>query len=120
MAKSITPEKTPRTKGKPLTKTEKGSIVQALISDAVQYIDSNVAPDREKATRYANGEPFGNEEDGRSQVVMTEVRDVVQSMLPSLLRVFLSTENAVEYAPRRADSVPIAEQATDYVKAHLK
>jgi hypothetical protein len=114
MAKSTKPEKAPREKGKALTKDQKGSIVQSLISDAEDYIDSTVAKERELATRYANGEPFGNEEEGRSQVVMTEVRDVVQAMLPSLLRVFLSTENAVEYAPRRADAVEGAAQATDY------
>lgn len=115
MAKSEYPKKGPRAKGKALTKEEKGSIVQSLITDAEDYIDGSIAPDREKATRYANGEPFGNEEEGRSQVVMTEVRDIVQAMLPSMLRVFLSTEKAVEYAPRRADAVEAAEQATDYV-----
>lgn len=115
MSKSFSPSTSLRKKGKKLTKQEKGSIVQTLITDAEQYIDAFIAPQRLKATQYANGDPFGNEEEGRSQVVMTEVRDVVQSMLPSLLRVFLSTENAVEYAPRRADAVEMAEQATDYI-----
>ena len=101
--------------GKKMSDTDISNFLSSAILDAEDYIDSNIAPDREKATEYYRGDPFGNEEDGRSQVVMTEVRDVVQAMLPSLLRVFLSTENVVEYAPRRADSVALAEQQTDYI-----
>src|SRR5690606_20420705 len=114
--RAAAPELAPRREmGKPLDDLQKSAIVKLLVRDAEDFIDSTVAPEREQATRYYNGEPFGNEEQGRSQVVMTEVRDVVLAMMPSLLRVFLSTENVVEYAPRRADSVRMAEQATDYV-----
>lgn len=108
-------ELTRRGPGEKLTDQQKSAIVSLLVRDAEDFIDSMVAPEREEASRYYNGEPLGNEEDGRSQVVMTEVRDVVLSMMPSLLRVFLSTENVVEYAPRRADAVESASQATDYV-----
>ena len=89
--------------------------VKAAITDAADYIDDDVAPDREKALKYYRGDPFGNEEEGRSQVVMTEVRDVVLAMMPSLLRVFTASEKPVEFAPRRAEDVAMAEQATDYV-----
>lgn len=100
---------------KPMSEQDIANFLSAAIRDAEDYIDTSVAPEREEATRYYRGDKFGNEEEGRSQVVMTEVRDVVQAMLPSLLRVFLSSENVVEYAPRRADAVEGAEQATDYV-----
>lgn len=90
------------------------SIVSMLVKDAEDYIDTTLAPERTLATRFYNGEALGDEEDGRSQIVMTEVRDVVQAMLPSLLRVFLSGESAVEYVPRRAETVKMAQQATDY------
>lgn len=100
---------------KQMSETDIANFLSAAIQDAEDYIDTHVAPDREEATRYYRGDKFGNEEEGRSQVVMTEVRDVVQAMLPSLLRVFLSSENVVEYAPRRADAVEGAAQATDYV-----
>jgi hypothetical protein len=89
--------------------------VKAAITDAADYIDDDVAPDRERALKYYRGDPFGNEEEGRSQVVMTEVRDVVLAMMPSLLRVFTASEKPVEFAPRRAEDVAMAEQATDYV-----
>jgi hypothetical protein len=94
---------------------DKSNFLRAAITDAEDFIDSTIAPDREKATRFYKGDPFGNEEDGRSQIVMSEVRDVVQAMMPSLLRVFLSTDSPVEFKPRRADTVEFAEQATETV-----
>jgi hypothetical protein len=89
--------------------------LRAAIDSAADYIDTYIAPDREEATQFYRGEPFGNEEDGRSQIVMSEVRDVVQAMMPSLMRVFMSTKQAVEFLPNRADAVEQAEQATDYI-----
>ena len=89
--------------------------VKAAITDAQDYIDDEVAPAREKAQKYYRGDAFGNEEEGRSQVVMTEVRDTILAMMPSLLRVFTSSEKPVEFAPRRSEDVAMAEQATDYV-----
>jgi hypothetical protein len=84
------------------------------LEDAVSYIDSDVSPIRAKGTEYYRGDPFGNEEDGRSQVVAMEVRDTVSAMLPSLMKVFFSTENVVEYMPRGPEDVAGAQQATDY------
>lgn len=103
-----------RKRGAKLDPTQVSSVVSMLVKDAEDFIDSTLAPERTLMTNFYNGDPFGDEEEGRSQIVMTEVRDVVQAMLPSLLRVFLSTENIVEYVPRRADSVESAAQATDY------
>ena len=59
-------------------------IVGKEIDDAIDYIDNNISPIRAQATEYYRGEPFGDEEDGRSQVVSMDVRDTVQAILPSL------------------------------------
>src|SRR5574343_406852 len=83
--------------------------------DASNWIDSDIAPVRAKATRYYKGEKFGNEEEGRSQIVLTEVRDSVLQILPSLMRVFFSGEKVVEFVPVGPEDVSAAEQATDYV-----
>jgi hypothetical protein len=91
------------------------SVLAANVRDAINFIDTDIAPEREQALKYYRGDPLGNEEEGLSQVVMTEVRDTVQAVLPSLLRVFVSGENAVEFAPRTEAKVAEAEQATDYV-----
>ena len=83
--------------------------------DASNWIDSDISPIRAKATRYYQGKPFGNEEAGRSQLVLTEVRDTVLAILPSLMRVFFSGEKVVEFVPVGPEDIQAAEQATDYV-----
>lgn len=98
----------------PMDDTELQGIVAGELEDAVSYIDADVSPIRAKGTEYYRGDPFGNEEDGRSQVVAMEVRDTVSAMMPSLMRVFFSSENVVEYMPRGPEDVAGAQQATDY------
>ena len=84
------------------------------ITDAVAYIDSDLSPIRAMATRYYRGDPFGNEEEGRSQVVAMETRDTISAMMPSLMRVFFNSENVVEFVPRGPEDIKNAQQATDY------
>lgn len=100
----------------PLGDEEYQGILKAAISDAIDYVDTHLAPSRQEAMKLYRGEPLGNEEAGRSQIVMTELRDVVQAMLPSLLRVFCSTERYVEFLPAQPEDAPLAEQMTDYIQ----
>jgi len=44
-----------------------------------------------------------------------DVRDTVQGILPSLMRIFFGPERVVEFAPQGPEDVQSAEQATDYV-----
>ena len=90
-------------------------IVGSEIDDAVDFIDNIVSPIRAKATEYYRGEPFGDEEEGRSQVVSYDVRDTVQAILPSLMRIFTASDKTVEFTPRGPEDVEMAQQATDYV-----
>jgi hypothetical protein len=64
---------------------------------------------------YYLADPFGNEEDGRSQVILTEVRDTILAMVPSLLRIFTSSDQVLEFIPKGAEDVEAAEQATDLI-----
>jgi len=98
----------------PMDDDELEAIIGQDLTDAVSYIDSDLSPIRAKGTEYYRGDPFGNEEDGRSQVVAMEVRDTVSSMMPSLMRVFFSSENVVEYLPQGPEDVGFDKQATDY------
>ena len=92
-----------------------GAVVKAAIDDAENYIDDYIAPRRELSMSFYRGDFLGNEEEGRSQIVMTEVRDTIQAMMPSLLRIFTASENAVEFAPRSPEDIAGAQQATDTV-----
>lgn len=92
------------------------NVIRRAIADSIQYVDEELSPERAKATEYYNGKPFGNEEEGRSQAVMTEVRDGIAGIIPGLVRVLHGPDHTVEYMPRRAEGVPGAEQATDYAR----
>jgi hypothetical protein len=89
-------------------------IVGKEIEDAIDYSDNWVSPYRATATEYYRGDPFGDEEEGRSQVVSMDVRDTVQAIMPSLMRIFHSTDRTVEYAPQGPEDVAAAKQATEY------
>lgn len=98
-----------------MTDEQLQNIVMGEIDDAQAYIDDIVSPERATAGQYYKGEPFGNEEEGRSQVVSMDVRDTVQAIMPSIMRVFFGSSSVVEFAPNGPEDVANAEQATDYV-----
>jgi uncharacterized protein YaeQ len=102
---------------KPMTDDEIESIAREAVTQALSFIESEVAEDRIKAQKYYNGEVDIGEEDGRSKVVATKVRDTIRQIKPSLMRIFLSNENYVEYVPKNPQQVPQAELATKYVHA---
>lgn len=91
------------------------AILRSEIAEAATFIDSEISPLRAEATRYYHGRPFGDEKEGRSKVVSRDVRDTVMAIMPSLLRIFFSSEQVVEYVPRRDEDAEMAAQATDYV-----
>lgn len=98
----------------PLDKMTVEGIVQKAVQDAVDFIESEISEPRIKAQRYFDGEVDIGYEQGRSKVVATKCRDVVRGIKPSLQRVFLTTENAVEFVPRSPEDVAAAEQMTKY------
>ena len=103
-----------------MSESDLQAVVSSYISDAIQYIDDDISPTRAESTRYYRGDPFGNEVDGRSQVVSRDVRDSVQAVLPSMMRVFFGSEKVVEFMPRNANDLAMAEQATDYLNYIIK
>lgn len=71
---------------------------------------------KERATLmdYYLGKPFGNEEDGRSSVVSTDVADTIESILPSLLKMFLGGDEIGEFNPVGPEDEEAATQETEY------
>lgn len=98
-----------------LSDDEVQGIIAQEIDNAVDFIESDIAPDRIKATQYMRGEPFGDEEEGRSQFISRDVADTINSIVPGLMRMFFGPEHVVEYVPTGPEDVEMAEQATDYV-----
>ena len=98
-----------------LGRTEVESIVSKAIMDAVDFIESEIAPQRIKSQRYFDGEVDIGHEDGRSQVVATKCREVVRGIKPSIQRIFMTNDKFVEFQPRSAEDVALAEQMTSYI-----
>ena len=105
MAKKITRIEDPELRG----------ILQNYINNSLGFLGGTLSAQREKALDYYQGDSLGNEIDGRSQVVSTDVADTVESLLPNLLRVFTASDKVVICEPVRADDAAIAEQATAYL-----
>ena len=77
--------------------------------------DSSLSAERAEAINYYLGEPFGNEVEGRSQVVSYDVQDTIESALPQLLKPFVSGDEVVAFEPKGPEDQAAAEQETDYV-----
>ena len=79
---------------------------------AYQHQSTNLSPERVRATKEYLRSSYGNEEEGRSQVVSSEVFDAVEGMLPDLIEVFTSTDKAVQFDPIGPEDEAGAKQAT--------
>ena len=90
-------------------------ILDAEIDNSLGYIQTDTTDERSKALEYYNREPYGNEVEGRSQIVTGEVAEVVDGALPQLLRVFTQSDEIVRFEPRSFDDEQKALQATEYV-----
>lgn len=90
-------------------------LVLNMLQEAETFYREHVEPVQVEATEYYLAKPFGNEEKGRSAVISTDVRDTVQAILPSMMRIMFGPERVVEFKPKGPEDVEVAEQQTDYV-----
>lgn len=80
---------------------------------AYHYLEGEVASDRVRSMREYLRMPYGNEEEGRSSVIASDVFDAVEGMLPDLVEVFVSSDKAVVFDPVGPEDEQSAEQATN-------
>lgn len=73
---------------------------------AISWRDTTLADDQANAIDYYEAEPFGDEEEGRSQVVVPDVAEVVDYMQVSVLRTVCSGDRVVEFEPGDTDQIP--------------
>ncbi len=89
--------------------------IWAIIEDARDFNTNYLAPAREYAAALYEGQLPDAVDEGRSSIVLSEVRDLVLAMLPSLIRQFTSEEHPCLFTPRTEPDVEMAEEAQDYV-----
>lgn len=100
---------------KKLSDTELLAKINAKAGESYGHQSDVLTGEREQALNYYLGKPYGNEVDGRSQVVTRDVLETVEWMLPSLLKIFTAGDKVVEFQPKGIEDVEQAEQETDYV-----
>lgn len=87
--------------------------LQTLEEDSAAFVWGALGGEREKAQREYFRMPYGNEEDGWSSIVTSDVQDTVEWILPQLLDIFAATDSIVSFEPTSQEDVKGAEQATD-------
>ena len=88
-------------------------ILQRKESSAAHYVHGTLGSERETALRTYYRMPYGNEDEGWSQIVASDGADSVEWLLAAIMKVFASTDKAVQFEPSTAADVESAEQATD-------
>lgn len=89
------------------------SHLQALEQDSSAFTWGELASERERGMKDYYRQPYGNEEEGLSGIVTSEVQDTIEWILPDLLDIFTSSDQAVSFEPSSEEDVKGAEQATD-------
>jgi hypothetical protein len=88
-------------------------ILQRKEDAASHYVHGQLGSEREASLRQYHRMPYGNEVDGESQIVASDIQDTIEWLLAALLKTFSSTDKAVSFEPSTAADVKGAEQATD-------
>ena len=91
------------------------SILRRSESDAQDWQDSELEGVRTRALDYYDRKPYGDEEEGQSKVVTSEFADTVESVMPSMMRVFASGDDVVEFTPIEQEDEKAAREASSYV-----
>ena len=96
-----------------MNQDELKALIQDEINNAIGYMESDTVQARADAMDYYMRDKYGNEVEGRSQVVTGEVAEAVDGALPQLIRVFTSCEDAVRFEPTKDGEEELAAQASD-------
>ena len=99
-----------------MTDSELGAILSEAMHDAVIY-SGEFLEENEEALKYYNAELFGDEVEGQSKVVKTDVADVIDADMVSLTRVFLGAKNICTFQPydESEESIQEAQDKTKYI-----
>lgn len=91
------------------------NLLQGEEDQAGDYVWGELAQAREQAMREYMRLPYGDEEEGRSSFVTSDVLDTTEWVRPALLKIFVGGDEAVSFEPTGPEDVEGAEQATQAV-----
>jgi len=90
---------------------ELAKVLQDEYAAADQYRDT-LRTLEALAIQYYEGQELGNEVEGRSQIVLPDVQETIDYMLPSVIRTFVSGDRTVEFEATDEQDEQFAEEAT--------
>lgn len=95
----------------PTSPEELAAILKREFDAADDYHDQ-IQDLQEAAFRYYEAQPFGNEVDGRSQIVLPDVQETCDYMGQSVLRTFVSGDRTIEFEATSEEDENAADDAT--------
>lgn len=98
-----------------LTDKELISIVDGEMESAMGSEGGEISQERAKAYKYYLSKKFGDEISGQSQLVTSDVAEVVDGIMPSLLKMFTTADNLVSFDAIGPEDEDMAAQCSDYV-----
>lgn len=97
-----------------LTEAEIFAKVDAKKQNSVGWFDSRLARERERVTRYLNGELPKRQSEGSSSYVSSDVYDSVEMQRSQLLEVFAGGEHIARFDPDQDMNAEMCRVATEY------
>ena len=98
-----------------MTERELLSLIDSEFSGAMGKQGGQISVERARAWDYYMSKPLGNEEAGQSQVVTSDVADIVDGIMPSLLRLFTTADNLIAFDPVGFEDLAQSRQESDFV-----
>lgn len=91
-------------------------LVKSADSKAAEYCNGIIEAS-ELSLSYYEGLPFGDEQEGRSQLISTDVQDVIEDDMPHVVNALLGSENIMKFEPRSSnpEAAEEAKKKTDYI-----
>lgn len=101
---------------KPTTLSEEEILakVQAKSTTSVSWFDSRLAKERERVTRYINGDLPKRTSEGSSSYVSSDVYDSVEMQRSQLLEVFAGGDHIAQFDPDQDMNAEMCRVATEY------
>jgi hypothetical protein len=91
------------------------ALIQSHRTNSLGAEDGQLSTERAKALDHYHGRPYGDEMEGRSQIVSRDLMEAVDWAMPGIMRVFLQAGVLAEFRPIGPEDEQLAQQESDYV-----
>lgn len=103
-------------KPEPLDEDELVAALKNEADSACTFHDTTLAERQEQCLKYYDGDLFGDEVEGLSQIVVKDVQETVDYMTISVLRTFVAGDRVVEFQAKSPDEEEAVDQATETIQ----